>query len=102
MVAGTTNGSGDTASAVAAVEWLLTQLSGSSEHSISSYVAWYARQMILGMSLLMQLIVLVARFFKVTPWQDRPRQLHNPFWFVTARWSLPRRVSNDLGDLIQT
>jgi hypothetical protein len=41
--------------------------------------------MVLGMGLLMPLIILVARFFKVTPRQHWPDQLDNPFWFVTHR-----------------
>jgi hypothetical protein len=85
MMIGATNGPSDAASVVAAVEWLLTPLSGSSENSISSYVAWHGRLMVLSMGLLMPLIVLIARFFKVTPRQDWPRQVGNPFWFVTHR-----------------
>ena len=41
--------------------------------------------MVLSMGLMMPLIILVARFFKVTPRQRWPDQLDNPFWFVTHR-----------------
>lgn len=82
----------DGASVAAIVEagacWLLTPLSGSSEHAISPGIAWHGRLMVLSMGLLMPLVVLVARFFKITLRQDWPRQLDNPFWFVThRRWS---------------
>jgi hypothetical protein len=73
------------AAIVEAADWLLTPLSGSSEHFISPLIAWHGRLMVLSMGLLMPPVVLVARYFKVTPRQDWPRQLDNPFWFVTHR-----------------
>ena len=41
--------------------------------------------MVLSMGVLMPPVIIVSRFFKVTPGQDWPRQLDNPFWFVTHR-----------------
>ena len=41
--------------------------------------------MVLGMGLLMPPLVIAARHSKATPRQDSPRQLDNPFWFVTDR-----------------
>jgi hypothetical protein len=88
MIFGATNGPSDAAAIEAGIRWLLTPLSGSSEHFISTSIAWHGRLMVLGLGLLMPPIVIVARFFKVTPRQDWPRQLDNPFWFVThRRWS---------------
>jgi len=68
-----------------AFDWLLTPISGSSEHSIAPSVAWHGRLMVLAMGLLMPPVIIVARFFKVTPGQDWPRRLDNPFWFLTHR-----------------
>ena len=85
MVFGETNGAGNVAAIEAAARWLLTPLSGSDEHFISTAMAWHGRLMVLGMGLLMPPVVIVARFFKITPRQDWPRQLDNPFWFVTHR-----------------
>jgi hypothetical protein len=65
--------------------WLLTPISGASEHYIAASVAWHGRLMVLGMGLLTPPVIILARFFKVTPRQDWPRQLDNPFWFVTHR-----------------
>jgi hypothetical protein len=65
--------------------WLLTPISGSSEHYIAASIAWHGRLMVLGMGLLMPPVLIVARFFKVTPGQDWPRRLDNPFWFITHR-----------------
>ena len=44
---------------------------------------WHAGLMIAAWGLLLPLGALLARFFKVTPDQDWPRQLDNPFWW---RW----------------
>jgi hypothetical protein len=67
------------------LSWLATPISGSSNHSIATAVAWHGRLMVLAMGLLTPPAIVVARFFKVTPRQDWPRQLDNPFWFVTHR-----------------
>jgi hypothetical protein len=67
------------------IGWLFTPLSGSSEHHIAMAIAWHGRLMVLGMGFLMPIVVIVARFYKITPQQDWPRQLDNPFWFVTHR-----------------
>jgi hypothetical protein len=69
----------------AVVRWLLTPMSGSNEHFIAASIAWHGRLMVLGLGLMMPPTVIVARFFKVTPRQEWPRQLDNPFWFVTHR-----------------
>jgi hypothetical protein len=67
------------------VRWLLAPISGSSEHHIAASISWHGRLMVLGMGLLMPPVVIVARFFKVTPRQDWPCHLDNPVWFVTHR-----------------
>jgi hypothetical protein len=85
MLFGITDGSGETVAIEAGVHWLLTPISGSNEHFISTSLAWHGRLMVLSMGLLMPPLVIVARYFKVTRNQDWPRQLDNPFWFVTHR-----------------
>ena len=65
--------------------WLLAPLSGASVHDIAPLVAWHARLMVLAWSMLIPLGVLVARFYKVTPKQDFPAQLDNPFWWHAHR-----------------
>ena len=65
--------------------WFLTPISGSNEHIIATSTAWHGRLMVLGMGVLTPPTIIVARFFKVTPHEDWPRQLDNPFWFVTHR-----------------
>jgi hypothetical protein len=67
------------------ISWFLLPLSGASVHDISPLVAWHARLMVLAWSVLIPLGVLTARFYKVTPKQDFPAQLDNPFWWHAHR-----------------
>jgi hypothetical protein len=67
------------------VSWLLTPISGAESHFISSPIAWHGRVMVLGMGVLLPPVIMVARFFKVTPSQNWPTNLDNPFWFVSHR-----------------
>ena len=67
------------------LHWLATPISGASDHAIAMPLAWHGRLMVLAMGLLTPPLIIVARFFKVTPQQDWPRQLDNPFWFITHR-----------------
>ncbi len=85
MLLGALPGPTDVAAIEAIGRWLLTPLSGSHEHFVAASVAWHGRLMVLGMGILMPLTVIIARFFKVTPRQDWPRELDNPFWLSTHR-----------------
>jgi hypothetical protein len=67
------------------LHWLATPISGASDHAIAMPLAWHGRLMVLAMGLLTPLLIIVARFFKIMPRQDWPRQLDNPFWFITHR-----------------
>ena len=67
------------------VHWLSTPISGASDHAIAMALAWHGRLMVLAMGLLTPPLIIVARFFKITPRQDWPRRLDNPFWFITHR-----------------
>src|SRR5215471_6841558 len=67
------------------LHWLSTPISGASDHAIAMTLAWHGRLMVLAMGLLTPPLIIVARFFKITPRQDWPRRLGNPFWFVTHR-----------------
>ena len=65
--------------------WLLTPISGASDHAISRPLVWHGRLMVLAMGLLTPPLIIVARFFKIRPRQDWLRRLDNPFWLVTHR-----------------
>jgi len=85
MVLSAATGTAEAGTLAAVIHWLLTPMSGAQEHVISPWVAWHGRLMVLGMAVLLPPVIVVARYFKVTPRQDWPRQLDNPFWFVMHR-----------------
>ena len=65
--------------------WLQVPLSGSAEHHIADWASWHARLMVLGWAVLLPLGALIARYFKVMPRQDWPRQLDNKAWWIAHR-----------------
>ena len=67
------------------LDWLCAPLSGSTEHHIAPWALWHARCMVLAWGVLLPLGALVARFFKVLPGQDWPRQLDNKSWWHAHR-----------------
>ncbi|MEN9417915.1 MAG: hypothetical protein RI988_1535 [Pseudomonadota bacterium] len=66
--------------------WWLAPLSGAATHAIAPWAAWHARAMVLGWGVLVPLAALLARYFKVMPGQDWPRELDNPAWWHAHRW----------------
>lgn len=67
------------------LDWLLLPLSGSATHHVEPAVAWHARLMVLAWAVMLPLGALVARYGKVLPGQDWPRQLDNPVWWHLHR-----------------
>ncbi|WP_233259577.1 cytochrome b561 domain-containing protein [Ramlibacter sp. WS9] len=65
--------------------WLLTPVSGRAVHEIALWASWHGRLMVLAWGVALPLGVLVARFFKVTPRQDWPRELDNKLWWHAHR-----------------
>jgi hypothetical protein len=64
------------------IDWLKVPIGGNIEHAIDPLIAWHGRLMVVAWLVLVPISVLVARFYKVTPHQDWPRVLDNPFWFI--------------------
>ncbi|MEM7318408.1 MAG: cytochrome b561 domain-containing protein [Pseudomonadota bacterium] len=63
------------------LEWLLAPIDASRSHHIDLTIAWHARIMVIGWGVLIPTGIVIARYFKVTPGQDWPRALDNPFWW---------------------
>lgn len=66
-------------------QWLAAPIGGGTEHHVTFGVAWHGRLMVLAWAVLMPAAFVIARFYKITPGQDWPRRLDNPFWFITHR-----------------
>ena len=63
------------------LDLLLAPIDPGRAHAVGQGVAWHGRLMVLAWGFLFPLGIVVARFFKVTPWQDWPRQLDNKAWW---------------------
>lgn len=63
------------------MDWLLAPIDPTRAHDVGLLVSWHGRVMMLAWGVLAPLAVLIARYFKVTPGQDWPRQLDNQFWW---------------------
>jgi Eukaryotic cytochrome b561 len=65
--------------------WLLTPISGASNHYVEVWVSWHARLMVFAWAILLPLGVMVARYFKVTSKQNWPTVKDNKFWWHVHR-----------------
>ncbi len=63
------------------IEWLLAPMDPGRAHEVSRAIAWHGRLMVAAWGVLLPLGILVARYYKVTPRQDWPRELDNKFWW---------------------
>ncbi|MEM1382595.1 MAG: cytochrome b561 domain-containing protein [Pseudomonadota bacterium] len=66
-------------------EWLLEPIDPNRAHQVGFAISWHGRMMVLAWGVIAPLAVLTARFLKVLPWQDWPRELDNQFWW-RAHW----------------
>lgn len=66
-------------------DWLISPIDPNRAHEVGFAVSWHARLMIVAWGFAAPLLVLIARFFKVMPGQDWPRQLDNQTWW-RAHW----------------
>ncbi|MEO1556838.1 MAG: cytochrome b561 domain-containing protein [Pseudomonadota bacterium] len=63
------------------VDWLLSPINADAPHVVGFAVSWHGRFMVLGWGILAPLAVVFARYFKVMPGQDWPRELDNQTWW---------------------
>ncbi|MEM8852711.1 MAG: cytochrome b561 domain-containing protein [Pseudomonadota bacterium] len=65
------------------VEWLAAPIDADRIHAVTWAVSWHGRIMMLGWGIIAPLAVIVARFFKVLPWQNWPTVLDSKLWWRT-------------------
>ena len=63
------------------MDWLFAPIDPSRAHEVGFAISWHARSMVLAWGVLAPLAVIVARFFKVMPGQDFPREVDNQVWW---------------------
>ena len=63
------------------VDWLGASLDPSRAHVITEGQAWHGRFMVFAWAICAPLGILIARYLKITPRQDWPRELDNRFWW---------------------
>lgn len=63
------------------MDWLLSPIDPARAHDVGTYVAWHGRLMVLAWGALFPLGILIARFYKITPRQNWPRELDNKTWW---------------------
>lgn len=65
------------------VSWLAAPIVPSSVHDVDAATAWHGRLMVLVWAVLFPAGILAARFFKVMPGQNWPRELDDKRWWRT-------------------
>ncbi|MEM1267367.1 MAG: cytochrome b561 domain-containing protein [Pseudomonadota bacterium] len=63
------------------MEWLLAPIDPGRVHEVGTVISWHGRIMTLAWVVLAPLAVFTARFLKVLPWQDWPRELDSQVWW---------------------
>jgi len=63
------------------LDWLLSPIDPTRAHEVGFAISWHARLMVLAWGVLAPAAVLIARYFKVMPGQDWPRELDNQTWW---------------------
>lgn len=67
------------------VEWMLAPCDPARLHDVGVQLSWHARSMVAAWSVLVPLGVIAARFLKVFPGQDWPRELDDRRWWHAHR-----------------
>lgn len=63
------------------LDWLVTPLSGATEHTVAPVAYWHARLMVVAWAFAAPLAVLLARYFKIMPRQRWPQELDDKTWW---------------------
>ena len=67
------------------LEILFSPIDPDRAHNVGYAISWHGRFMVFSWGVLLPLGVFAARFCKVLPGQNWPREVQNPFWFTWHR-----------------
>ncbi|MEM8664002.1 MAG: cytochrome b561 domain-containing protein [Pseudomonadota bacterium] len=67
------------------IDWLLLPIDTSRPHDLDMAAAWHGRFMVVAWAFLLPIGILAARYLKVTPRQDWPREVDSRLWWRTHR-----------------
>ncbi|MEM9029327.1 MAG: cytochrome b561 domain-containing protein [Pseudomonadota bacterium] len=65
------------------MEWLFLPIDATREHAVDLLVAWHGRLMVAAWAVLFPIGILAARYYKIMPRQNWPRELDNKSWWWT-------------------
>ena len=71
---------------LALVDWLLSPIDHTRRHEVNVAESWHGRLMVFAWVILVPSGVIAARYFKITPRQNWPRELDNRTWWHTHLW----------------
>lgn len=63
------------------LDWLLAPIDPTRAHDIGFALSWHARLMVLSWGVLTPVAILVARFYKIRPRQNWPKELDSRLWW---------------------
>ncbi|CUI73374.1 cytochrome b561 domain-containing protein [Cognatishimia activa] len=63
------------------LDWLLSSIDPSRGHEVGFAISWHARLMTLAWGVLVPAAIFAARYMKIVPGQDWPRELDNKTWW---------------------
>lgn len=67
------------------LDWWLAPIDAARAHDVAWHVSWHARAMVAAWGGLVPVGILAARYFKVLPGQDWPREVDNRVWWAAHR-----------------
>ncbi|MEM9223314.1 MAG: cytochrome b561 domain-containing protein [Pseudomonadota bacterium] len=67
------------------LEWLVHPIDPTRAHEVGVLLSWHGRLMVVAWGFCVPIGILAARFFKVLPWQDWPKEVDNHVWWNTHR-----------------
>lgn len=68
------------------IDWLIQPIDPTRAHAVGMLVSWHGRTMVLAWGIIVPLVIVITRYFKITPQQDWPTELDNIFWWRTHVW----------------